>query len=141
MLRRFIIVNKGNVQLGFHIDITSVIMVCNKGSCFHKSAFIMLKLACFCLLYIGCAVNDRVSTFQVSTCERKTGSPVQNLFQEHESRTGVFSLHSLYLQLKARKRCVKILTLTWDDTNYLSPLWNIDDQGYISFCKKTLNFS
>lgn len=81
----------------------------------------MLKLTSFCLVYIGCAVNNRVSNFQVSTCERKAVSPVQSMFQEHESRTGMFSSHSLYLQLKARERWVKILTLTWDDTIYFLP--------------------
>lgn len=121
MLRRSIIINKGNIWLGFHIGITRIIMVCNKGFCFHKSAFIMLRLTCFCLVYIGWTVNDRISTFRVSTGERKAGSPGQSVFQEHEFRTGMFSSHSLYLRLKAREKRVKILMLTLDETTYFLP--------------------
>lgn len=50
MLRRFIIINKGNRHLWFHIAIASVLMVCSKGSFFTKSVFIMLKLTCFFFL-------------------------------------------------------------------------------------------
>lgn len=99
MLRGFIIINNGNIQLGFHIGITSVIMMSNKGSCFHKSAFIMLKLTCFCyiffVIYFGIywMYSEKVLTFQESICDRKAESPVQGAFQGHESRTRMFLSH------------------------------------------------
>lgn len=49
----------------------------------------MLKLICFCLVYFECAVNDRASTFHVTNCERRAGSPVQSVFQECELRVNV----------------------------------------------------
>lgn len=80
----------------------------------------MLKLTCFCFVYIECIVNDRATTFHVSKCEKTAGSPVQSVFQEHESSSRMFSSHILYLQHKARERWVKV-TLTWDEIIYFLP--------------------